>query len=116
MIAASRTGSISPDDGRGRYCPEEKLLLGLSASQTAGGPLRQQEAASNRRPSCGRSSPMSLVPSSRGDHEGCLPRWQTIMHAIDDWHRTIRLCVIFLVTGFAPVPSVAIALLLRHCF
>jgi hypothetical protein len=59
---------------------------------------------------------MSLVPSSRGDHEGCLHRWQTIRHAIDDTHRTIRLCVIFLVTGFAPVPSIAIALLLRHYF
>jgi len=45
-----------------------------------------------------------------------LHRWQTIRHAIDATDRTIRLCVIFLVTGFAPVPSVAIALLLRHYF
>jgi len=57
---------------------------------------------------------MSLVAAGRGDHHGCVYRWQTIRRAIDDTSRTIRLCAIFLVTGLAPAPSIVIVLLLRH--
>jgi hypothetical protein len=45
-----------------------------------------------------RPSP-ARAPARRHDTRQPTNRWDVILHAIDDWPRTVRLCVILLVAG-----------------
>jgi hypothetical protein len=41
-------------------------------------------------------------------------RWETIRYALDSWERTIRLCLILLVSIVAPVAAAVVAVLIHH--
>ena len=41
-------------------------------------------------------------------------RWDVVLSALDSWPRTLRLCLIMLVTIAAPVAAAAAAELIRH--
>ena len=41
-------------------------------------------------------------------------RWDVILSALESWPRTLRLCLILLVTIAAPIAAVAVAELIRH--
>ena len=46
---------------------------------------------------------MSLIPNGAGLHQDCWHKWGTIRYALDKTSRTIRLCVILLVSSAATV-------------
>jgi hypothetical protein len=43
--------------------------------------------------------PPARAPARRHDAHTPTNRWDVILHAIDDWPRTVRLCVIVVVIG-----------------
>jgi hypothetical protein len=53
------------------------------------------------------------VPAPRRPRQGG-GRWETIRYALDSNARTLRLCLILLVTIAAPVAAAAAAELIRH--
>lgn len=55
---------------------------------------------------------MSLPALQRPHHVG--GRWDVVLSALENWPRTLRLCLILLVTVTAPVAAAAAAELIRH--
>ena len=53
------------------------------------------------------------VPAPRQPRQGH-GRWETIRYALDSNARTLRLCLILLVTTVAPVTVAVVAVLSRH--
>ena len=53
------------------------------------------------------------VPAPRQPRQGN-GRWETIRYALDSNARTLRLCLILLVTRVAPVTAAVVAVLSRH--
>ena len=84
-----------------------------SRPKRAATPCANREPPVASRPLCRKvASQMSLPTSRRPRHDG--GRWDTIRYALESWPRTLRLCLILLVTIAAPVAAAALAELIRH--
>ena len=55
---------------------------------------------------------MSVPAPQEPRHDG--GRWEVVLSALESWPRTLRLCLILLVTIAAPVAATAVAELIRH--
>ena len=55
---------------------------------------------------------MSVPAPQEPRHDG--GRWDLVLFALESWPRTLRLCLILLVTITAPVAAAAVAELIRH--
>jgi hypothetical protein len=84
-----------------------------------GRPKRAATPCANREPpvpqdlSVGRQVLLMSVPAPQEPRPGG-GRWDVVLSALDSWPRTLRLCLIMLVTIAAPVAAAAAAELIRH--